>query len=145
MVIDYYQGSLAEVLSVSASIPEFEQNTSEQTLSARLAGNKALILIASHNQQPIAYKIGYQVNEYEFYSWLGGVTPAYRNQGIASALIEQQEAWVLAQGYQRISVKSMNRYPAMLRLLIASGYQVVGYQNNGEPHTSKICFSKSLQ
>ncbi|UPW18167.1 GNAT family N-acetyltransferase [Agarivorans sp. TSD2052] len=145
MTITYHHGSIAELLAVDAAIPEFERHNTEQVLSSRLTGKKTLILIARDNNQPIAYKLGYPLNAQAFYSWLGGVVPAYRKQGIASALREQQEQWALTEGYQQISVKSMNRYPAMLRLLIASGYQIVGYENNGNSNNSKICFSKSLK
>ncbi|WP_229711250.1 hypothetical protein [Agarivorans gilvus] len=46
---------------------------------------------------------------------------------------KQQEAWAMEHGYQRISVKSMSCYPSMLRLLMASGYQMVGFEDNGSP------------
>lgn len=91
--INYYQGSLAEVLQVKAAISEFQRENTEQILRERLAGKTRLILLASHNKQPIAYKLGYQRDSHEFYSWLGGVVPAYRQQGIASCLLEQQQAW----------------------------------------------------
>ncbi len=44
---------------------------------------------------------------------------------------------------ETVSVKSMNRYPGMLMLLISGGYQIVGLEG-GDPASLKICFSKSL-
>jgi hypothetical protein len=38
----------------------------------------------------------------------------------------------------------MNQYQAMLQLLISSGYQISGYEDNGCTATSKINFIKQL-
>lgn len=111
---------------------------------AKLTGKVHLILIASHNKKPIAYKIGYEVSDTEFYSLLGGVDPNYRQKGVATKLREQQESWALNHGYSAISVKSMNQYQAMLQLLISSGYQISGYEDNGCTASSKIKFIKQL-
>ncbi|GAL27803.1 acetyltransferase GNAT family [Vibrio variabilis] len=59
------------------------------------------MLIAAHNNKPIAYKIGYELSEAEFYSWLGGVSIDYRKLGIATELREQQEAWGLSRATER--------------------------------------------
>ncbi|HBF45439.1 MAG TPA: GNAT family N-acetyltransferase, partial [Shewanella frigidimarina] len=48
-------------------------------------------------------------------------------------------------GFKSIKVKSMNQFPAMLQMLIASGYQICGYENNGSIAESKIEFIKFLQ
>ncbi|MGL4476149.1 MAG: GNAT family N-acetyltransferase [Shewanella sp.] len=144
MKFDFRLGTIAEVLEVDAQIPEFDGRTTANKLMATLTAKAHLILIASHNDKPMAYKIGYEISDTEFYSWLGGVAPNYRKQGVATKLREQQELWALNHGYSAISVKSMNQYQAMLQLLIASGYQISGYQDHGSPDNSKIKFIKKL-
>ena len=47
--------------------------------------------------------------------------------------IEQQEVWVKNKGFKSIRVKSMNRFPAMLQLLISQGYVICGYDDKGSP------------
>lgn len=141
----YHIGTKDDVLAIDARIPEFDGRTTASKLAARLDDKRHLILVASDNKQPIAYKLGYEVSGSEFYSWLGGVVPAYRKQGVATELRKRQEAWAIEKGYCAISVKSMNQYPAMLQLLISSGYQVSGYQDNGSVNNSKICFLKLLE
>lgn len=138
-------GTIDDVLIVDAQIPEFDGRTTRQTLESRLRDKPHLILVAKEGKAPVAYKIGYQISKGEFYSWLGGVTPACRKQGIATKLRTQQELWALTSGYTKISVKSMNRYPAMLQLLISSGYAISGYEDNGTQLASKICFLKELK
>lgn len=137
-------GTIDEVLLVDAQIPEFTKQTGRQRLESRLLDKRHLILVAKVNGTPVAYKIGYQLTNDQFYSWLGGVHPNYRKQGIATQLRQQQETWAQAAGYSAISVKSMNRYPAMLQLLISSGYSINGYEDNGDELESKILFIKRL-
>ena len=100
--------------------------------------------MAKVNGGAVGYKLGYALSSSVFYSWLGGVIPAYRQMGIASSLSQQQEDWARKSGYEHVEVKSMNRYPAMLQLLISSGYRITGYEDRGDENTSKICFSKTL-
>lgn len=144
MTFDFYIGTIEEVLAVDYEIPEFGSKMTKEKLANRLEKKANLILIASHNGIPIAYKVGYEKAPHEFYSWLGGVVPAFRKLGVATVLREQQETWVLENGYRTISVKSMNKYPAMLQLLISSGYQIFGYEDNGSSENSKIQFIKQL-
>lgn len=140
-------GTLDDVLQVDARIPEFDGRTTRALLEERLAGKPMLILIARAEGRPVAYKLGYAISDREFYSWLGGVLPEYRRKGIASELRQVQEAWAREQGYHCVRVKSMNRYPAMLQLLIASGYHIVGYEENALVPASgegKILFKRTL-
>lgn len=137
-------GSINDVLAIDAQIPEFDGRNTQQKLTQRLSDLPHLILIAKVDGALAGYKLGYQLNEREFYSWLGGVLPQYRQQGIATALRLHQEAWAKQSGYRSIQVKSMNRYPNMLHLLISSDYQIVGYEQGPSQASGKILFSKQL-
>ncbi|PMH46632.1 GNAT family N-acetyltransferase [Vibrio sp. 10N.286.49.B3] len=144
MTLTFSLGTIDDLLLVDAQVPEFDGRTTRQKIEARLVNKPSLILIAKSGDTPVAYKVGYQLSDSEFYSWLGGVIPSYRKQGIATILREKQEAWALSAGYSKLSVKSMNRYPAMLQLLISSQYQISGYEDNGSTSDSKISFIKTL-
>ncbi|MCQ4503637.1 GNAT family N-acetyltransferase, partial [Vibrio parahaemolyticus] len=50
--------------------------------------------------------------------------PQARNEGVAQMLLESQEEWVAEQGYKTLKVKSLNQFPAMLRLLLRNGYLI---------------------
>ena len=147
MDIKIQTGTIEDVLTVDAQIPEFDGYATKQRLNEKLIGKNALILIATGNNKGndnkhIAYKLGYELNDNEFYSWLGGVVPTYRKQGIATQLRLAQEQWVKDNGYKLIRVKSMNRFPNMLQLLISSGYKISGYEDNGDEDNSKVRFVK---
>lgn len=102
------------------------------------------MLIAEADGQPVGFKLGYAAEDGSLYSWLGGVLFAHRKTGLAQRLLEAQEAWAGAHGFAAVTVKSMNRYPAMLRLLIRNGYQIRQVEHFGDPARERIQFSKGL-
>jgi len=134
--------SLEELLLVDSQIPEFDGRNTFSKLQAKCADIEHLALVDYIDNEPVAYKLGYALDSNTFYSWLGAVAPKCRWQGIAQALLNAQEAWVKANNYRTIKVKSMNPFPAMLSLLIKNGYAIAGYEDRGCPQTSKILFYK---
>ena len=46
--------------------------------------------VALDDKKVVGYKIGYALNREQFYSWLGGVDPEYRNLGIALTLMMRE-------------------------------------------------------
>lgn len=138
------EAGLAEDLSpVIAEIPEFHHIT-RQEIRERTAGG-GLLLVAEAEGRVVGFKLGYEQSPGIFYSWLGGVRPAWRGRGIARELLTLQETWVKKRGYARIRVKSMNRFPAMLHLLISAGYQICGVEAGTVPDQGpKILFEKWL-
>lgn len=137
-------GSTADIVALSKQIPEFEQVTTLERLQSRLDGAVGLILVAKFEGALVGYKVGYQLTEDTFYSWLGGVIPEYRKHGVATLLLNYQEKWARNLGYKEIKVKSMNRFPGMLKLLISNGYEIVGVDKGVCGSAGKIVFLKRL-
>lgn len=104
---------------------------------------KFLILVASHGGRVVGFKIGYQDRKWRFYSWLGGVDPDYRKQGIASELMRRQHEWCKEQGYEVIRTQTKNKWRSMLILNLRHGMDIVGTYTDerGEP---KIILEKRL-
>ena len=144
MQLTYTSGTIEEALVVYTSTPEFDRVMTQEAFLAKLSGKRHLILIAKNGDQCIGFKVGYENARHEFYSWLGSVLPTHRGQGVAAKLRDIQEQWAQAQGYTSIRVKSCNRFPAMLHLLIHSGYQIAGYEDLGDITHNKIHFIKAL-
>jgi len=140
-------GTFDEVLDVAKRVPELlPDHVSRQAFEERFKDRMPHLLVARHDEQIVGFKMGYVLSNDTFYSWLGGVLPSARHQGVASALMEAQENWVQQAGYNRIEVKSMNRYPAMIGMMLRRGYQIVGIENAEEgPETLKILFRKDLK
>ncbi|MCL6269069.1 GNAT family N-acetyltransferase [Sansalvadorimonas sp. 2012CJ34-2] len=143
-MLTYESGSIQDAMAAEALIPEFDSKKSQVDFANKLEGKNHLILIARDNGQPVGFKIGYQLSDHQFYSWLGGVAPDYRGQGVARKLRELQKSWAFDNGYTSIQVKSKNRFPAMLQMLISSGYKICGYEDLGSIDDNKIHFIKGL-
>jgi GNAT superfamily N-acetyltransferase len=76
--------------------------------------------------QLVGCKLGYERKPGQYYSWLGGVHPSFRGQGIARELMQQQHAWCVQQGYHRIRTQTYNHWRAMLLLNLRVGFDIVG-------------------
>ena len=137
------EGTFEEALRVFDNIPEFERYASEADMKSKLIKG-SLILITEKAGELIGFKMGYPLNEGEFYSWLGGVVPKYRKASYAQEMLKEQEKWLKAQGYQRVRVKSMNRFSGMLCMLIRNGYHIERVDDYAHPELERICFVKSL-
>ena len=137
-------GDISDALEVEGLIPEFAKKKTRDDFKKKLTGKKHLILIAKHKEKPVAYNVGYEISNNEFYCWLSGVSVHHRKKGLASKLREQLESWALDHEYKYISVKSKNLFPNMLKLLISSGYKISDYENLGGLENNKIHFIKEL-
>jgi len=135
-------GKVKQAYRVLSKIPELDRGLSAKEFASKVP-NDSLILTFECENELAGFKIGYPLSDHEFYSWLGGVTIKYRNKGIAQQLLEYQESWVTNQGFLRISVKSTNRNPAMIRLLVRNGYKIKQVDSFGKEE-EKIHFLKVL-
>jgi GNAT superfamily N-acetyltransferase len=140
-LIKIIETSFEDVLEVIKNLPEFHSPPTIAETRKRCLNVPYLAIVAEHKGTRIGCKLGYQENKDVFYSWIGGVLPEYRKHGVAQNLLEYQEEWAWRNDYKVIKVKSMNRFPEMLRFLIANSYQVVGVEGNA-PENLKVLFEK---
>ena len=145
MKIEVRTGKIEEAVALSREIPEFVAPYSENEYRKRLQGMH-IILIAEVLGVPIGFKVGYDrfENGRIFYSWLGGVHPAYRSMGVAKLLLEKMEVWCKLKGYEFLQFASLNRHRAMLHFAIDRGYDMVDFKPDQDIANSKIYFQKKL-
>ncbi|MEB5922245.1 GNAT family N-acetyltransferase [Franconibacter daqui] len=136
--------TLDEIVSLCHRIPEFTLPVDNAALQQRIGASAACALIAYVGEKPAGFKLGYALDKDTFYSWLGGVLPAYRRDGVAQALLEAQETWAKEKGYKSISVKTRNSFPAMLMMLVKNGYQVIELEKKGEVVDYRLVLRKTL-
>ena len=100
-------------------------------------------LFAAHDgKRLIGFKAGYAITKHRYYSWLGGVQPAWRQQGIAAQLGHAQHRWLADRGYTTVETASRAENHAMARLNLTLGFSVEGSKN--EPEGLKVLWSKPL-
>lgn len=105
--------------------------------------SKIMSVLAYDNQDLVGFKIGYPYNEDTFYSWIGGVLPNYRKQGIANELAEQQELFAKFLGFKKMRTKSMNTFKPMMTLNLKRGFDITKVYSNEKGQT-KIIFEKGI-
>lgn len=119
---------------------EFDLETLDQKLKDQ---NQILFTGAYEHGQLVGFKLGYEIDNDTFYSWLGAVAEGYQGVGIAKALIKNQHRWCLEKGYKTIETKTMNRWKHMLILNIKMGFEIIGTETN-KKRELKILMRKSL-
>lgn len=132
-------------LDVLNHIPEFDTLFYEKLLAGRLSKAESVIVIAEFAGKPIGCKIAY--NRYfdgSLYSWLGGVLPPFRNQGIAYKMLVAMEQAARKKFFISIRCKSRNCHINMLRFALANGFQVIGFEPKENVGESRIELIKML-
>jgi GNAT superfamily N-acetyltransferase len=123
---------------------EFEQQLSELSrvvftqrypddLDWRLARMPdATVTVARAGDALVGFKVGYAVTKTRYYSWLGGVHPDFRRQGIAAKLMDAQHTWVREAGYSAVETATTPENRTMLALNLRHGFTVIGnYTRDG--------------
>ena len=83
----------------------------------------------------LGFKLGYERGQGTFYSWLGGIHPSIRRQGVGSRLMQLQHDWARERGYRFVETRARTANNAMIILNLQSGFQIVGYDERsaGQP------------
>lgn len=143
--LSWRRAGIEEVAAMSLRIPEFDDPYDDAVWAARLEGRDHLVQIGQIEGRDAGFKVGYALSDHDLYSWVGGVVPSGRGFGLGQFLLEAQEAWAVERGYRRILVKSGNRFPAMMRLLLGNGYLVSRLEERGEGLVNHLVhFDKTL-
>ncbi len=117
---------------------------SEDLVSKMKSKPHLLVQTAMAGERVIGYKMGYPLDDDTFYSWLGGVDPEYRENGIASMLMEKQHEYLTEMGFKMVRTKTMNKWRGMLILNIKHGFDVIETCTD-EKGLHKIMLEKRLQ
>lgn len=128
---------------LSQEIPEFIGPPLSEEYHRRLDSVPHLILVAFAGSRAVAFKVGYQREDY-FYSWMGGVLPEYRRMGLAARLAKTQEDWARAAGYDSITFKTRNQHKAMLIFALRNGFDIIGFREKDTVATNRILLRKAL-
>lgn len=141
------EGTIAECIEISNKIPEFiTGNYGEETYLQRLSNTKHLILVAIKNNELAGFKVGYDRDQDgSFYTWLGGVLPKFRQDKIATILAEKQENWAKEQGFKSITLKTRNRFKAMLIFALKNNFLIENVEPKEQIDDNRILLRKILK
>ncbi len=135
---------MATAVAVSQQIPELHKPYPLEEYQRRLSVVPHLILVAYDAADQVAgFKVGYERDGY-FYSWMGGVLPAFRRQGVALTLAEAQENWAREQGYTSVTFKTRNRLKGMLCFALQRGFDLLEVEPRETIGEYRIWLRKTL-
>lgn len=123
----------------------FRPPRDEQFFRRRFLGrHNLLFLLAAVERRPVGFAVGFELKPSTFYSWLAGVVPEMRRQGVARQLLEAQHAWAIEHGYTYIRMECHNAQRPVMHLAIALGYDVAGLRWDMDRQVNQIIYEKAL-
>ena len=145
MNIEILETDIETVAHMSSLIPEFVGPHPAEEYRRRMNGKTSLLLAAYAGDEPAGFKVGYdKFGDGSFYSWMGGVLPAYRKHHIAKALAERQETWARQHGFDSIIFKTRNRHKAMLMFALSNGFSIIEVTPAASLEEYRIMLKKPL-
>ncbi|MEM1328455.1 MAG: GNAT family N-acetyltransferase [Bacteroidota bacterium] len=136
--------TISEILALARQIPEFQDSYPPTEYHHRLAKAKQLSLIAEVDGRAAGFKVGYEKEASVFYSWMGGVHPDFRRQGVAQALANAQEVWARKNGYHFVEFKTRNYLKPMLLFGIGNGFHIYKVEPREQLTDYRIYLRKEL-
>jgi ribosomal protein S18 acetylase RimI-like enzyme len=134
VTIDYerWQGSMADaaepLLALCRSIfPDF---TPAYLLDRLPRLTDPTLWLAIEQGEWKGFKLAYRRGGDLLYSWLGGVSPDLRGQGIASELMRLQHDDAAANGYRFVETRTRAANNSMILLNLRHGFHVTGFETD---------------
>ncbi|MEM7571347.1 MAG: GNAT family N-acetyltransferase [Bacteroidota bacterium] len=134
------QASIQKAVDFSQLI--FDQAPDPTAYRARFAGVPHLILVAENNTSIVGFKVGYERDGF-WYSWLGGVHPDFRRQGIANLLADEQDRWAQAQNYPHVTCKTRNNNSTMQIWALRRGFHLIELQKRDRWEEHRVVLRKT--
>ncbi|MCH7526573.1 MAG: GNAT family N-acetyltransferase [Planctomycetes bacterium] len=103
------------------------------------------MLVAVLEDQHVGFAVGFELMPTTYFSWLCGVLPDIRRQGIATQLIQGQHAWAVEHKYEMIRFECRNQHRAMLHVAIRENYDLVGIRWDTATANNVVIFEKDLR
>lgn len=139
------EGRFEKCIKLSKIIPEFDSPYEMNEYVKRCSGSNHLSLIANIGNILVGFKIGYDRNkDGTFYSWMGGVIPEFRRNGVAHHLANFQESWTMKNGYFSIRLKTRKKHKSMIEFSLNRGFLINKEVPNENPNETRIIMEKQL-
>lgn len=100
------------------------------------------MIVAVLDKHHVGFNIGFELTPTTYYSWLVGALPDARRLGIATQLMQAQQAWARDHHYQTIRFECQNQHRPMLHLAITEGYDLVGIRWDTATANNVVIFEK---
>jgi len=123
----------------------FRPAENEDYFRRRFQGRyNVLVMMASLEQRPVGFVIGYELKPFVFYNWLTGIHPDFRRKGLGQQLVESMNEWAKGHGYEYMRFEGLNRHKPMLHLALGLEFDIVGTRWDSVRSDLLIQFEKTL-
>lgn len=134
---------LDDIVQLEAAV--FPEPFSKEKIERKLAVQSSIRgIIVYSEKQPVGFKVGFERSPIVFYSWIGGVHPEFRKQGIAKRLIRRQHQWCKEKDYEKVATSSRNSFREMMILNLQEGFDIVDTHLDSQKNEVVVIFEKSL-
>jgi GNAT superfamily N-acetyltransferase len=104
-----------------------------------------LTILATDGTEPVGFKLGYALNDREFYSAKGGVLPPYRRRGLARRMLHLMMETAARRGFTTFSYDTFpNLYKPMLILGLQEGFNVTNVEWNARYNDWQMRLTKEI-
>ncbi|MDA8376170.1 MAG: GNAT family N-acetyltransferase [Planctomycetia bacterium] len=123
----------------------FRPPESENYFRRRFQGRyNVLVMLASLDNRPVGFCVGFELKPAVFYIWLLGVHADFRRKNIGRQLLESQMEWAKNHNYEFVRLEILNRHRAMMHLTVLLEYDIVGTRWDSMHADLLIQFEKPL-
>lgn len=144
-MISVEEVSIEKALDVHATVTEFDELFDKTVFNNRCSGKNNLVIVAYVDGRPAGYLIAYdRFYDCSVYCWMAGVNPDFRGKGVLKVLMGYLDGWAKKEGYEKIRVKTRNKWKVMLFFLIKYGFSFTDVQKKGNIEDYRILLEKSL-
>ena len=109
------------------------------------ARHNVAMLVAEVERQPAGFTVGFEVMPTTYFSWIIGVLPQMRRCGVATQLMQAEQAWAKDNGYTLMRFECQNQHRPMLHLAITEGYELVGIRYDTNSGANVVIFERELR
>lgn len=123
----------------------FKPGVDEEFFHDRFRGrHNVSMIVAVLDKQHVGFNVGFELTPMTYYSWVAGVLPDARRLGMATQLMQAQQAWASDHHYQTIRFECRNQHRPMLHLAITEGYDLVGIRWDTATANNVVIFEKEV-
>jgi GNAT superfamily N-acetyltransferase len=123
----------------------FRPSRDEEHFQRRYLGRHNVVqMVARLEDRAVGFVLGFELKPRTFFTWFYGVLGPYRQQGIASQLMEALHSWCRQNDYEAIRMECFNRQRAMLHMALNQEYDIVGMRWDHDHNDNLILLQKML-
>jgi len=102
------------------------------------------ILLAMIEDRHVGFVVGFELMPTTYFVWLCGVHPDFRRAGIATQLMQGEEAWAQDNDYQIVRFECQNQHRPMMHTAITEGYDLIGIRWDTITGNNVVIFEKEI-